>query len=254
VSITRIYGEVWTYLLLWSWGIAMLLIVATVWSLLTWWADSSPRPARLAFAGLAAAGLLAGCLAFTADNVDAEVPLPELNAVQGSLARQTVGYLDRPGAVGGGRDGRYLVSWSDPLYLGTFGYGLLDELERDGFDVGVDPLNAAGAGEHRVVPVDEATGRLQVVVGPAIADWARRPGVRRIAYADPRPPEQVREFERLRDEVLRLGRSLDLPELEQFEAQLFKTANRTDLPASITSRVTRMAEIGLPAAVFVSVP
>ena len=64
----------------------------------------------------------------------------------------------------------------------------------------------------------------------------------------------MREFERLRDEVLRLGRSLDLPELEQFEAQLFKTANRTDLPASITSRVTRMAEIGLPAAVFVSVP
>ena len=56
------------------------------------------------------------------------------------------------------------------------------------------------------------------------------------------------------DEVLRLGRALDLPELEQFEAQLFATANRTDLPATIASRVIRMAEIGLPAAVFVSVP
>jgi hypothetical protein len=102
------------------------------------------------------------------------------------------------------------------------------------------------------VPEGEATGRLQVVVGPAIADWSRRPGVRRIAHADPRRPAQVREYERLRDEVLHLGRSLGLPQLEQFEAQLFATANRTDLPASVTSRVTRMAEIGLPAAVFVS--
>ena len=255
VSISRIYGEVWTYLLLWSWGIAMLLIVATVWSVLTWWSDSSPRPARLAFAGLAAAGLVAGCLAFTADNVDAEVPLPALNAVQGSLARQTVRYLDGPGAVGGGPRRplrRVVVGSALPRHVRLRAprraragrlrrrCRSLERRRRGGAS------SRAGGRGHRAAP---GRGRARDRrLGPP----ARRPSHRL------RRPSSTGAGARVRAAARRGPRSSadrsTCPELEQFEAQLFATANRTDLPATIASRVIRMAEIGLPAAVFVSVP
>ena len=46
------------------------------------------------------------------------------------------------------KDRRYLVRWDDPVYLGGLGFGVLLDLERRGYDVGVEPEYATGAERH----------------------------------------------------------------------------------------------------------
>ena len=58
--------------------------------------------------------------------------------------------LDHMGTATG-RDGRYSVTWSDALYIGSQGYGIVLELERNGFTAGV-PFFARA-------PDDDVAGR-----------------------------------------------------------------------------------------------
>src|SRR5262249_23662578 len=154
VSTSRIFGLVWYYLVLWAWGITSLMILAIGWTAAVLVrrrleGDAAARAARLGTA-VPVAVVVVLRAGFTCN--PPAFPAPPLSHPLGVLPRRTAAALDRPSAPGGGRDGRYLVTLRDPVDIGAMGYGLVNELERRGFDVGVIEGYGPGATRYRVRP------------------------------------------------------------------------------------------------------
>jgi hypothetical protein len=265
VSASQILGELWYYLALWAWGIAALVVVATVWTYAAAYArraaagdppDGAGRPATPVVAG--AAALLVVVVAwvgmFTNDAAHAEQPAARQSLLLSQLAPATAEALDADVAGTGGRDGRYLVTWTDPVAIGATGFGLLLELERQGFDVGVLEPYGRGAVEHRVVDPDEATGQVDLVVGEAgIAAAAEQPGAVVVAEADIRTEADIERYERLRDEVVGQLEGVGAAELEPtLDTALMAVAIDPRVPEETRELIADMADIGAPAAVFVT--
>ena len=166
--------------------------------------------------------------------------------VVGELAGPTVKTLPQ------GRDGRYLVTWSDPISIGAQGIGLFNELDRRGFDVGVPGFQGTGATRHRVLDANRATAEVHLAVGPEIDKWSANAGARRVAYVDTRTAAQRNEFRRLRSEVLReLQATHQEALINEVDNSLFASIFDTRLPPHVRALMQRMFAIGLPAAVFV---
>jgi hypothetical protein len=200
------------------------------------------RTGTLAFAGV----IVVSTALFTADATDAEVPDPIRSRVVGELAGPTARALPQ------GHDGRYLVTWADPISIGSQGFGLFNELDRRGFDVGVPEIHASGATRHRVLDPARATAEVHLAVGPEIDKWRGQPGVRRVAYVDGRTAAERAEFRRLRGEVIRELRAGHRPEaITQVDNSLFTSIFDTSLPRPARALMERMFAIGLPVAVFV---
>jgi hypothetical protein len=253
VSITRIYGTPWYYLVLWSLGTTTLLLATTVWTALLAWqtrvagattdttvsatatatataADddatgSGTGPGRAVRSGPLGLPLTRGTAAlvallvvagttFTWDAAHSEVPAAHESRTLRLVAPRAIRALRSGDVPGGGEDGRYLVRWEDTLGIGSQGYGFLLELERQGFDVGVPRQHRTGAVAHRVRELDEATATVNYVNGQeAIARWDRTPGAERVAHLDPRSPAERARFERLRDGVVAGLRAAGLDDL-----------------------------------------
>jgi hypothetical protein len=239
-SSARIVGEVWFYLTLWAWGITALILVALVWTV----AALDRRLAR--GVPVLAAVVLAVCsLQFAVRAAGAKVSEPRLSGQVAALAPRTIAALD-PG-------GRHLVTWTDPTALGSTGWGLLDELERAGFEVGVIPAHGVGATPHRVLPAAEATDEVHVAVGPDIATWRSRPGAREVARVDARTPAERRTYARLRTGVQDALAAQGKPHAAaDVDGGLFALYLDTDLPAATRRDLQRMIAIGSPTAVFVA--
>jgi hypothetical protein len=254
VSASRIVGEIWFYLTLWAWAITALILVAVVWTAALALAADGRRGRRAARAVPAvAAAVLVVCTAqFVVRAAGARVSEPRLSATVAAVAPDTVTALRGGDVPGGGRDGRYLVTWTDGTALGSSGWGLLDELERAGLDVGVIPVHGVGATPHRVLPADEATAEVHVAVGPDVETWRARTDASEVASADLRNPAERREFTRLRARVaealVRTGR-LPLPDID---GSLFALYLDPHLPAATRRDLQRMIDIGSPTAVFVA--
>ena len=92
-------------------------------------ANRSASPAMLAVA-------IVFTLTFAFNAAYAKVPNPPLSRTLGQLVTPTARALASGSVPGGGRHGRYLVTWTDPVAIGTQGFGLMNELERRGFTVG----------------------------------------------------------------------------------------------------------------------
>ncbi|HMF04082.1 MAG TPA: hypothetical protein VKH17_04655 [Acidimicrobiia bacterium] len=257
VSTSRIFGLVWYYLVLWAWGITSLMILAIGWTAAVLVrrrleGDAAARAARLGTAVLVAVVVVLSAV-FTYNATSVDVPAPRLSHTLGVLTRRTAAALDRPSAPGGGRDGRYLVTLRDPVDIGAMGYGLVNELERRGFDVGVIEGYGPGATRYRVRPAADATGIVHLAIGPEdIATWRAKADVRQVAAIDPRTPKQRNEFDLLHTEVLGGLRNAHLTDLlPTVDENLFRLGLDTRVPDSIRRRVVRMTDLGLPAAVFV---
>ncbi len=267
VSASQILGELWYYLALWAWGIASLVVVATVW---TFAAAYARRPGaapgehgeRRAPAGLpATVGLgvlvvvgLAWTAMFTNDAAHAEEPAARQSLMLSQVAPPTVAALDDDVAGTGGRDGRYLITWTDPVAIGATGFGLLLELERQGFDVGVNESYGTGAVEHRVMGPDEATAQVDFVVGQAGIDAARRrPDAVEVATSDIRTEAEIERYEALKDEVTAdleaTGADDMVPVLE---TAIMAVAIDRRVGMATREKLADMAAIGAPAAVFVT--
>jgi hypothetical protein len=250
VSMTRIHGIVWYYLVLWAWGINALIVLAVGWTATTVASRRASIERRETLARIGTIALVAitiGSTAlFTVDATRAEVPDPVRSRVVGELAGPTVRALPQ------GRAGRYLVTWSDPISIGSQGYGLFNELDRRGFDVGVPEIYRSGATRHRVVAPGKATAEVHLAVGPEIDKWRSKPGVRRVAYVDVRTAAQRAEYQRLRGEVFReLQAAHRADAIEHVDTGLFTSIFDTSLPRRARLLMGRMFAIGLPAAVFV---
>ena len=88
-------------------------------------------------------------------------------------------------------DTPYLLRWWDPAVLGATGFGMVLELERQGYQVGVDGQFAAAALPHRVQPEETAGAVLYVVLGDGPIARARQvPGIEELGAYDVRTPAQ----------------------------------------------------------------
>jgi hypothetical protein len=256
VSMSRIFGLVWYYLVLWAWGITALMALAIVWTAAVLVRRRLDRPTATragAFGVAAVVGIVAIFSALTTiDATSVEFPARRLSDTLSVLVPPTADALERPSAPGGGRNGRYLVTLRDPVDIGATGYGLVNELDRRGFDVGVLEAFGPGATRYRVRDPDDATGVVHLAIGPEdIAKWRAIPGVREVARTDPRTSRERAQFRRLRTEVIDEFDAAGLTDLVRtVDENLFGLSLNTRVPESTRRKLVRMTTLGLPAAVF----
>jgi hypothetical protein len=256
VSAVRILGFVWHYLLLWGWGTTTLTLFALAWTAVLAARAAGPRAGRLATRGalaLAVAVLVGWTAAFAAGARDAQPTQHRVSEAVGDVTAPLLEAIDRGDVAPGGRDARYLITWTDGTYIGSPGYALVTELERRGLDVGVAPPQGPGAVEHRVLRSADADAEVHVSVGPDIALWESRPDATMVAYADPRTDAQRARFEQARrdsiDQLVALGRD-DLVELVDLAP--FMLFLDDSLPESTRATIAPLGDIGQPLAVFVT--
>jgi hypothetical protein len=163
--------------------------------------------------------------------------------------------LDAGDGAATGRGGTYLVTWDDAFHIGSQGFGLVNELERRGFDVGVEDSKRVPATPHRVLDPAAVTARLQLVTGTHIARWRGVTGAVEIAFVDPRSAAAQREQRQLRAEVLDTLRQLGLRDLVvKVDDNLFGAAIDERVPEATQLKMGRMLELGAPMAIFVLAP
>jgi hypothetical protein len=257
VSMSRIFGLVWYYLVLWAWGINALMLLATGWTAVLLVRRRLDASARRRAASLGTAVLVGIVALFSAmltyDATSVEVPALRLSNTLSVLVPPTVDALEQPSAPGGGRDGHYLVTIRDPVTIGATGYGLVNELGREGFNVGVLENYGPGATRYLVMDPADATGVVHLAVGRAdIEAWRAKPGVREIAYTDQRPRRERAEYERLRSEVIDELNAAGLSDIVPIvDDNIFGVGLNTRVPDATRPKVVRMIKLGLPSAVFI---
>jgi hypothetical protein len=243
-STARIFGEFYDYVIRWWWVIAVLVAVACVLV-----AAAGRRSAPFVAPSLLVASLLAGAFA-TANAADAEIPSPRNSALVGGVTPQVAAALDPAGG--------YLIRWYDPATLGGVPYGVLLELERDGFRVGVDAPASAGALPHRVIPEPSATAVLWVVAGDVAIDAFRaRADATELGFYDQRSPAEIAESDALRTRLVarleQLGLGCLVPTLDTQYGLAPLVIGNAPVPQDVRVLAADYNLLGLPVAVF-SVP
>jgi hypothetical protein len=142
------------------------------------------------------------------------------------------------------------VTWSETLRLAGEGWGLVNELERRGLDVGVPWQFGTVFTQHRVRNPKDATARVHLATGGWIEQARTIPGAVQIAYADPRTPEAREEFERHRANVVEALRGIGRQDvIDQLDLRL-DSSMVPGLQPIYAIYLKRMSELGVPGAVF----
>jgi len=183
VSISRITGDVRSYFAFWAWGTTALVVLAVGWTaaLLVGRRWSTGVSARAPPLGLLSITLVATGL-FALDAVRLDVPDARLSRSLAEVVPPTVEAL-ADNSARGGRDGRYFITWSDPVSIGAQGYGLMNELERHGFAVGTHESIRDWVTPHRAMDPEQATAIVHLSIGPDIEVWRAKAGVREVTYS-----------------------------------------------------------------------
>ena len=257
VSASRIFGKEWYYLTLWVWGVAALLLLAIGWTAVAFaLGRAGPGNRRVVTRALAAAAvvLVAGTSAvLTVSALDTDPPDANLSATLGAVLPDTVAALERGEGDATGRDGRYMVFFSDMMYFGSQAYGILDELEREGFDAGMPELLRVPVTEQRVVNAGDATAAVVIANGRNIERMRSAPGAVEVAYVDPRDAGERAEYERVRAALVRDLQGDDLDDLVPLvDNNLFALAIDPRASDDVLRRTSRLLELGAPTAVFVA--
>lgn len=254
VSITRIFGKVWFYLTLWAWMTMLLVVVSIVWSAVLLFRERRPDVTRHAVPAAAGVGALATVLSLLAVPGQ-DVPEPNLSDGLRAVVGPTVDALDEGVGAAVGRDGTYLVFWQDSVFIGSQGYGLVNELERRGLDVGVHTTWRVPVTHHRVLPPGSYDAEVHLVSGPFVAEWRERPYFVEVATADVRTDTERRHFTELRSRVRERLAELDRRDLfETVDRNLFGASLDPDLPNDVIDDLSEMLLIGEPVSVFVAPP
>jgi hypothetical protein len=262
-SISRVFGVVWYYLMLWLWAVAALTVVALVWSATLLLAKGrgpvDPTEDRPSFRSPAVAIplVLVAVLSLraTATAPDAEPSDNQLSRVLQELAGPTADALDAREGQATGRDGRYVVGFDDALHIGSQAYGLVTELERAGFEAGMEPAFGVPITHHRTIRPEEATARVELVTGTYLDDWRAVPGAVEVGPVDLRTPEERAELAALRTEVEAELEAEGLAELIPYlDTNLFRAAIDQRASEPLRVKMDRMLKIGLPTSVFITTP
>ncbi len=257
MSMVRIFGKVWYYLTLWAWSVTVAMAIVSaatfVVALRRWRGDASRRPLLVGSiaAGAALAVFSFGSLLVSA--ADAEVPEPRLSAPLGALLPPTLQAVRAATGAAVGVDGHYVVTWSDAYFFGSQGYGLVNELERQGLHVGVDPTFRVPVTPQRVIDRAEADAEIHLSTGSYIEEWRGKPDAVEVAFVDLRTPDEVAEYEALHEAVLAGLTSAGLDDVVPLvDTNLFGASLDPRLPADVQTAMARMLVIGQPAAVFIA--
>lgn len=257
-SMARIFGRIWYYLTLWAWGTTTMLLVATVWTAITWLRArevGNQVIARRTVVATVAAGAVLVTAATAVAAIGADHPEERLGETLGELVGPTAEALADGVGAATGPDGRYVVRWEDAAHFGSQGYGLVSELERDGFDAGVyDPWRVPVT-QHRVILPDQATAEVILVTGRYVDVLRADDRVVEVASTDPRTPEQQAEFDALREALLDEIRTRGLDDLVPLvDSNLFGVRIDLRLPADVQELANRMLDLGVETAVFIGAP
>ena len=257
---SRIFGKVWYYLMLWAWGTAALLLLAVGWTVAVAVGERI-RPDHRAAARRVATGAGIGIvglsvIVFLGDAVDAPPPSPTESRILGDLVPETVAALERGVGDAVGPDGTYLVEWTDAYYFGSQGYGLVSELERAGLDARTAAHRHVPITDHRVVddPL-EADATVYLVTGQYIEAGSERcPAPSRSRTSSPATPAELAEFDQLawaRWSPISTPPGLDdiVPIVDR---NLFGASIDERVPVDTQRAMARMLDLGQPAAVFIA--
>jgi hypothetical protein len=259
IAMSRIFGKVWFYLMLWSWGITALLFLAVGWTAVAALARRIPRE-RHAVAqqrGLVALGVLTVLVAgsFTIDGAQAEAPAPRLSESLGALLPGTEAAIDAGAGAADGRQGHYLVTWDDAFYFGSQGFGLVSELQRDGFDARVGAGSGIPVTKHRVIDPKDATAEIRFATGEKIDKTRALPGAVQAALVDLRTDAERAEFDRLRGEVIAVLQAQGLSDIVPVvDFNLFGASIDERVDRDTQRKMARMLDLGEPEAVFILPP
>jgi hypothetical protein len=262
-SISRVFGVVWYYLMLWLWAVAALTVVALVWSATLLLARApgaaAPTEARPPLRSPAIAIPLALVvllsLRATVTASDAEPSDNQLSLVLQELAGPTADALDAQEGAATGRAGRYVVGFDDALHIGSQAYGLVTELERAGFEAGMEPAFGVPITHHRTLRPEAATARIELVTGVYLDAWRAVPGAVEVGPVDLRTPEERAELAALRTEVEAELEAEGLEELIPYlDTNLFRAAIDQRASEPLRVKMDRMLKIGLPTSVFITTP
>jgi hypothetical protein len=251
MSMSRIFGQRWYYLTLWAWVTTTLLIVATLWTLVVWLRRSQPDVGQVLTRGRIAAAATGVAVVVTVSMVvlapSTDHPEEYLGDTLGELVPPTAAVLDT--------DATYVVEWKDAYFFGSQAFGLVNELRRAGFDVGAGEFWTVPVTTSRVVPTGTADDAIVFVTGGFVEVWRADDRFVEVASVDPRSPEQLAEYERLRGELIADLEVTGLDDLVPLvDTNLFGL--NIDQRISDTTRVisARMIRLGQETTVFIGPP
>lgn len=244
VSMARVFGDFFDYVIRWMWVLTAVVALATVW---TWWLAWRAHPrgrARPHVVGrLAVAALAAVTLVGSVQATGVESSGLRNSRIVAALAPRIADELDR--------DGTYLVRWDDIVSLGATGVGVLLDLERRGYDVGADRQHRAGVLPSRVLDEADADQVVYVLVGPAATDFRSRPDATLVATVDPRTPEERSRADEL---IASIDDRLDAAGLDDLtpitRQHLIIAALDPRVPPDVAQDISELIGLGLPAAAF----
>ena len=259
ISASRIFGKIWFYLTLWGFVLGPMMLVAVVWTTAVVVRPRLNGTARTtmmrSIAGLLAVTVMFNFMSLVVRATDAQPPEHRLSESLRAVVSPTVGALLANTGGATGRDGRYSVRWQDAYFFGSQGYGLVNELERQGFEVGSPDTWRVPLTSYRVIDTADATAIVQFATGIYIERWQAIEGAVEVANVDLRTAEEVAEFNRLRTEVITELQQLGLDDLvEIVDYNLFGVQLDPRVPNGLQRKVNRMLELGQATAVFIVPP
>jgi hypothetical protein len=169
VSIVRIQGGQASWVVLWAWGTTAVLVMAVAAVAITAWRSRpavTERRSPATVTAAVAAVVAVGAVRLVHQAVDTEPHGPAESAVLRELAPPAVARLRTGRIPGTGEDGRYILRWSWVAgFRDAEPFGLLLELERDGFDVGTLRRRSRVEVPYRWRDIDDATAYIDYAVG-----------------------------------------------------------------------------------------
>ncbi|MCU1364452.1 MAG: hypothetical protein JWN39_91, partial [Ilumatobacteraceae bacterium] len=244
VSTSRVFGEFYDYVIRWWWLIVAWMFLGCALVLVR------RLEAKSVVVGALVVGALMSGLA-TAHALGRQNPGERNGRIVGGIDA-----LIRPRLVKGDH---YLLRWDDPLTLGGVAFGMVLDLEKHGYHLGVDSADAAGALPHRVLPEANADAVLWVVLGDAnIEQFRARTGVTELGYFDPRSASEKVRSDALRQSIIdqlgALGKSCLAPKIDEQYGLSAIVLGSSSVPTSVVSTAGKYYDLGLPAAVFQLAP
>ncbi len=259
-SMVRIFGKVWYYLTLWAWSITALIVAAVIWTAVAVIARRLGVHRHRFDQAVSGLLVVIGAVMWAtlvAQAATVVVPEANLSRPLGAVVGPTVDALER-GSFG--RDGTYTVLWNDAASFGSQGFGLVNELERRGFDAGAPEVWRVPITAQRVVDVKDADVVVQFATGAYLDEWRGEPRAIEVATYEPRSDAELGEFDQLRTELLDGLAALPL-EADRLDAlatavdfNLFGVQLDPEVPIELQQIVDRMLTLGQETAVFLVPP
>lgn len=236
VSASRIFGEVWGYLVEWMWSITALMVLDLFWATLLIVRRYVNGIDRRLVLALPSVVLMVGVSLGVVDASHVPVPSERISEQERVLATQTLARIDP--------DRTYLVDWKDPIGLGGTGFGLMLALERHGIANGALPAYRTGVRDHRVVKPNGYDAVLQVVTGYYALLWRHDPRGTEIACVDVRTAAERTESQRLERELLSALKARGVPDpLAQVRGNLFGVVLDPSMPPALARKAQRILDL-----------